>query len=151
MKKRTWKFSDGGAALFVGLLLLPLLTRSLVVVWRRSASGSDGILLACVLLFVALLWLLCVRPLTKQGTWRLARTWYESLFAISIVYTAYATWVLVTGTTPVRLVSVSVPRASGWSYLVAAGVSFAVGSVIYLSHKKRGPNKSPEHNALTQE
>jgi hypothetical protein len=133
-KRQSWKFSQGGAALFLLALMAPFIIGLLRVLpthsnaqwWRWPLLGGVA------LFFMTLLWFVSVRPLLQQSLWKEPRTWYEGCFGIGILYTFYAAFVFVTGYTPTRYHSHPVPRSTGVIYLYWAAVPLIIASASYV-------------------
>ncbi len=145
-RKRAWKFSPGGGALFVAFLVVPLVIRLLFITLGRPPLGWTNVVALGFALFLgALVWLVSLRPLIREGWWRLARSWYEASFALSVLYLFYAVWIFVTGYTPTKYNSRPIPREYGFTWLVFAIVPFTVGIVAYLREKKKHLTRRQSH------
>jgi hypothetical protein len=137
-RKRTWKLSPGGGALFVALLIIPLVVRLLLtLIGRQTFFWTDAVGLGCAIFLGALVWLGSLRPLIREGWWRLARTWYEASFALAGLYLFYAFWIFVTGFTPVKFNSRPISRGYGFIWLAIAILPFVIGIVAYRRDKKK--------------
>lgn len=141
-QRRSWKFSNGGGALFLLFLLTPLL----VGILRRSPLSSTSrywewpLFLAITAFLVVLIWFLSLRPLVSQGLWKFPRTWYEACFGITTVYVIFALFIFVTGYTPSKYHSHPVPRSVGVVYLYWAIAPLIVGCAAYVfNRRKRKP------------
>lgn len=144
-KPRRWKLSPGSGALLLAFLLLPLVFQLLWLVARRGlAAWSDFVGLACALSLGGLVWLISLRPLCKERTWRSAQTWYQASFALSALYVIYALWIFVTGTTPGKTGGRPISREYGFTWLGFAALPLVVGAIAYLIHKQKAPNQTAE-------
>ena len=134
-KRRSWRFSSGGAALFFLLLCAPLFI-GLVRRWPHGASQLwDGLLFLALIIFLGIVWFLSLRPLIRQGLWKFPRTWYEGFFGITFLCAFYALFVFITGHTPSKFSSHSVPRSAGFVYLYWAAGPLIIGCAFYLYEK----------------
>ncbi len=105
-KKRSWRFSQGGGALFVLLLLAPSFV-GLVRRWPTNGASqwwAWPLFLALLLFFAVLIWFISLRPLIRQRLWKIPRSWYEACFGIGILYTFFALFTFVTGYTPSNII-----------------------------------------------
>ena len=136
-KRRSWRFSQGGAALFMLLLLAPFVVGFLRLWPTRGASGwwQWPLFLVLALLFLSLIWFLSLRPLIRQRLWMIPRTWYEACFGITVLYMIYALFVFVTGYTPSKHASHPVPRSAGFIYLYWAAAPLTIGGAFYFYDK----------------
>lgn len=144
-KRRSWRFSQGGAALFLLFLLAPLVA-GLVRRWPTSRAPqlrAWPLFLALILFLAALAWFLSLRPLIRQRLWRIARTWYEACFGIAILYFIFALFIFVTGYTPSKYHPEPVPRSSGFAFLYWALVPLVVGGAFYVYDKYSKPESRP--------
>ncbi len=138
-KRRSWKFSQGGGALFFLLLFAPFFV-GLARLWPTSSAPkwwSWPLFLALLLSFAVLVWFVSLRPLIRQRLWIIPRTWYEACFGIGILYTFFALFTFVTGYTPSRYNSHPVPRSAGFVFLYWAVVPLIVGSATYVYDRYR--------------
>lgn len=136
-KRRSWKLSQGGAALFLLLLLAPFLIRFLTV-WpshRTSQWWAWPLYVALTVFFAALLWFCSLRPLIRQRLWKIPRTWYEGCLGVAMVYIFYALFVFVTGYSPSKYNSHPVPRSAGVIFLYWALAPLIIGSAFYVYDK----------------
>src|SRR5438445_9319088 len=119
-KRRTWKFSEGGGALFLCLLFAPFLAR--VFYWAidqlEANPGMSLFMLVCGGSLAALVWWLGVRPLIAKRLWRIPRTWYEGGYALASVFAVYAAFIFLTGRTPTRYGSHPIAREAGFYWLL---------------------------------
>ncbi len=142
-KRKTWRFSAGGAALFLLLLCAPFF----IALSRRwpAADARHGwqwaIFLAVLLLLTALVWFISLRPLIRQELWKIPRTWFEGCFGISVLYAFFALFVFVTGYTPSKYNPHAVPRSSGVVYLYWAVIPFIIGCACYAYDRYRMPRQ----------
>jgi hypothetical protein len=142
-KRRSRRFSQGGGALFFLLLLAPFFV-GLVRKWPTSNTSqwwAWPLYLALLLFFAVLVWFLSLRPLIRQGLWKIPRTWYESCFGIGILYTFFALFTFVTGYTPSKYSSHPVPRSAGIIFLYWAIVPLIVGSANYIYDRYNTPQR----------
>jgi hypothetical protein len=142
-RRRSWRFSQGGGALFLLLLLAPLFA-GLVRRWPTSSSSQRWawpLYIVLLLLLTVLAWFLSVRPLIRQRLWIISRTWYEALLGIGSVYIFFALFTFVTGYTPSKYNSHSVPRSAGFLFLYWAVVPLILGSAIYVYDKYSKPER----------
>jgi len=133
-KRRSWKFSTGGGALFCLLLFAPFFV-GLVRRWATSGASqwwTWPLFLTLLLFFAALLWFISLRLLIRQRLWIVPRTWYEACFGICMLYTLFALFTFVTGYTPSKYNSHPVPRSAGFIFLYWAIVPLVVGSATYI-------------------
>ncbi len=133
-KRRSWRFSPGGGALFFLLLILPVFL-GLVRLWPAGRAlhwWTWPLYLALLLFFSVLVWFLSLRPLLRQGLWRIPRTWYEACFGVSVVYAFFALFTFVTGYSPSKYHSHPVPRSAGFLFLYWAVIPLILGSAVYL-------------------
>lgn len=79
------------------------------------------------------------QPLIRQGLWKLPRTWYEGFFGLTVLYAFYALFVFITGHSPSKYNSHSVPRDVGFVYLYWAAVPFIIGCAFYVYDKYGKP------------
>ena len=136
-KKRKWKFSGGGGALFVAFFFVPLVVRLIfILLVRPTYVFADATGLVCVLLLGAFTWFISLRPLIQERWWLLARSWYEASFVLAALYVFYGVWIFVTGYTPVRFNSHIIPRDYGFNWLAIACFPFLIGIIAYLYEKK---------------
>jgi hypothetical protein len=137
-KRRSWKFSQGGGALFLLFLFAPFLERSVSLLLQDGSSiPMKLVALACLVLLSLLLWFLSVRPLISAKLWCIPRSWYEASFALSAVFLFYAVFIFVTGYTPTKYASHAVPRDTGLYWLYAAGLPFLIGLAAYVYEKRK--------------
>jgi hypothetical protein len=139
-KRRRWKFSQGGAAVFLLFLLAPF-TVGFLRLWPVHGASrwwEWPLLLVLTLFFIALLWFLSLRPLILQQLWKIPRTWYEGCFGIAFLLVYYAIFVFVTGYTPSKHNPIAVPRSAGLSFLGRALVPLAIGGAFYVYDKYKG-------------
>jgi hypothetical protein len=140
-RKRAWKFSLGGGALFTAFLVGPLVIQLLLItLGSRPLGWTNVVALGFALFLGALIWFVSLRPLIREGSWRLARSWCEASFALSVLYLFYAVWIFVTGYTPTKYNSRPIPREYGFTWLFFAIVPFTVSIVAYLREKNKTPN-----------
>jgi hypothetical protein len=140
-KRRSWKFSQGGGALFCLLLLAPLFV-GLVLRWPTSGASQWWAWLLCLALlpfFAVLVWFISWQPLIRQSLWKIPRTWYEACFGIGILYTFFALFTFATGYTPSKYNSHPVPRSAGFIFLYWAVVPLIVGSATYVYDRYSKP------------
>ena len=138
-RRKSWKFSQGGAALFFLFLCVPFFVR-FARVWAASRTRSGWewfFLLAVVLALSVLVWFISLRPLIRQDLWRTARSWYEACFGITALYVFFALFVFVSGYTPSKYNSHPVARSAGIVYLYWAVTPFITGCVFYLQERYR--------------
>jgi hypothetical protein len=137
-RRRVWKFSEGGAALFLCLLFAPFLARIFYWVLDQLESnlGMSLFMLACGGGLAALIWWLGVRPLLAKRLWRIPRTWYEAGYALAAVFTVYAVFVFVTGHTPTRYGSHPIAREAGFYWLLIALLPLAIGAGAHLWERR---------------
>lgn len=139
-KRRVWKFSPGGAALFLLLLYAPLVA-GLVKRWPTSNNAqpwwAGPLFLAVILFLAALLWFLSLRPLIYERLWKVPRTWYEACFGVTILCTGFALFVFVTGYTPSKYHTHQVPTSAGLKFLYWAVAPLVVGSAAYVFDRYR--------------
>ncbi len=142
-KRRSWKFSEGGGALFFLILLVP----SFVGLARRWPSGSSSqwwawpVFLTLLVFLAALLWFISLSPLIRQHLWTTPRTWYEACLGIAALYMIFALFTFVTGYAPSKFNSHPVPRSSGFIFLYWALVPLVVGSITYFYDKYSKPGR----------
>ena len=141
-RKRIWKFSPGGGALFVAFLMIPFVVRLLLVlISMQTFLWTDGVGLGCALFLGAFAWLISLRPLLREGWWQLPKSWYEASFALTMLYLFYGIWIFITGYTPVKFNSKPIPREYGFNWLAIAIVPLVVGFIAYRMDK----NKNAQH------
>lgn len=147
-KRRSWRFSQGGAALFLLLLYLPMIA-ALFRSWP-SADASQiwtwPLFLLLILFLTALVWFLSLRPLIGQSLWKIPRTWYEGCFGITVLYIIYALFVFVTGYTPSKHGSHPVQRSAGFIYLYWAVAPLIIGGAFYFYEKFKTKSQQPRHS-----
>jgi hypothetical protein len=143
-KRKRWRFSQGGGALFVLLLLLPLFV-GLIRRWPTDASPlwAWPVFVLLVSFLSVLIWFVSLRPLIRQRLWTFARTWYEGCLGIAFLYIFYALFVFATGNTPSRFHSHPVPRGAGVIFLYWAAIPLLVGIAFYVYDKYRMPKLRP--------
>ena len=144
-RRRSWRFSQGGGALFLLFLLAPLFA-GLV---RRWPTGSATqlwawpLFVALILFLAALAWFLSLRPLIRHGLWKISRTWYEACFGLAVLYCILALFIFVTGYTPSKYHPEPVPRSAGFILLYWAVLPLTVGGAFYVYEKYRKPESRP--------
>jgi hypothetical protein len=140
-KSRSWKFSQGGGALFLLLLFAPLFVG--LVLRCPTSSPSQWwawpLCLALLLFFAVFVWFISLQPLIRQSLWKIPRTWYEACFGIGILHTFFALFTFVTGYTPSKYNSHPVPRSAGFIFLYWAVVPLIVGSLTFVYDRYRKP------------
>lgn len=94
--------------------------------------------LALLLFFTVLLWFLSLRPLARQGLWKIPRTWYEACFGIGILFIFFALFTFVTGYTPSKYNSHPVPRSAGLIFLFWGVIPLIIGGAAYVYDKHKG-------------
>jgi hypothetical protein len=128
-KRRNWKFSAGGGALFILFLFAPMATTlfSLLINSTPYQWLSFAALLVCFAFFSLLLWVSSLQPIFAGKLWRIPRSWYEAGFALAAIYTFFALFIFVTGYTPSKYNSHPTPRAAGVIWLYRACFPLLVG------------------------
>jgi len=137
-RKKAWRFSQGGGALFLFLLLLPLWIQ-VAARLKQGRSGLSLIVSVILLIFLgAVTWFFGIQPLISEKRWRMARTWYEGFFGIGLLQLLYGTLVALTGHTLSRYGSHPIPRTAAIPYFLIALVALGLGSTALLLERRYG-------------
>ena len=148
-RKKAWRFSQGGGALFLCLILLPLW----IQVAARVKQGRSGLPLIISLILIIFLgsvtWFFGIQPLILEKRWRMARTWYEGFFGIGLLQLFYGTLVALTGHTPSRYGSHPIPRTAAIPYFLIALIALGLGSTVLLLEKRYEIGRNPTSSKKT--
>jgi hypothetical protein len=136
-KRRSWKFTTGGGALFLVFLFVPVFLGLFSILARGAFEDwlTSGLFLGAFAFLATVLWFVAMRPLVADRLWRLPRSWYEASFALTAVFLFYGIFILVTGYLPSKYGSYPVSREAGFMWLSRASIPLLIGVVAYAYEK----------------
>jgi len=138
MKKKkfgSWKFSEGGGALFIILLFSPIMVTIVKAIFGVDLLLSFSIISLSFVLIAILVWFIGIRPILKKKLWKLSRTWYEGLFGIGTIFVFYALFVFISGHTPSKYHSIAIDRSYYLNYLAYAVIPITLGLIVLVLEK----------------